>query len=321
MIKVPSPDVTGNEKPPMPVSHARTATVTSADENARDEIPRLLEVLAQVPDPRKRRGRRFSMVFMLAVAVACVLAGAKNFREIGDQAADLPQEILARLGGRPHPLRRTIIAPSEKRIRTLTQAVDARRLDELTGTWLRALAQAGRLQNLLTAIAIDGKWLRGIGDGQQVKLFAAMLHQEKVIIAQHAIQEDTNEITQVRQLLDPVDLENAVVTGDAAHAQRDTAAYIAGPEEQSGRGSDYLLVVKATSPACSAPSTTPSRNNAPAARTTASWTTGTAASSSAPSGSPTPQTWTSRTHPRSCGSAATATMPPARRSPRKSCTP
>ena len=248
MIKVPSPDLTGNEKPPMPVSHARTATVTSADENTRDEIPCLLEVLAQVPDPRKRRGRRFSMVFMLAVAVACVLAGAKNFREIGDQAADLPQEILARLGGRPHPLRRTIIAPSEKRIRTLTQAVDARRLDELTGTWLRALAQAGRLQNLLTAIAIDGKWLRGIGDGQQVKLFAAMLHQEKVIIAQHAIPEDTNEITQVRQLLDPVDLENAVVTGDAAHAQRDTAAYIAGPEEQGGRGSDYLLVVKGNQP-------------------------------------------------------------------------
>jgi hypothetical protein len=27
-------------------------------------------------------------VFLLAVAVACVLAGAKNFREIGDQAAD-----------------------------------------------------------------------------------------------------------------------------------------------------------------------------------------------------------------------------------------
>jgi hypothetical protein len=44
---------------------------------------------------------------LLAVAVACVLAGAKNFREIGDQASDLPQEVLARLSGRPHPLPRT----------------------------------------------------------------------------------------------------------------------------------------------------------------------------------------------------------------------
>jgi hypothetical protein len=217
--------------------------LTSADEIA-DEVPSLLEVLAQVPDPRKPRGRRFTLVFLLAVAVACVLAGAKNFREIGDQAGDLPQEVLARLGGRPHPLLRTIIAPSEKRIRTLLQEIDAAALDELTGGWLRGLADAGRLENLLRAIAIDGKWLRGIGDGQQVKLFAAMLHEEKVIIAQHAIPEDTNEITQVKDLLDPVDLAGAVVTGDAAHAQRQTAAYIAGPAEDGGREADYFLFVE-----------------------------------------------------------------------------
>ena len=228
----------------MPVSHARVTAVTSTD----DELPGLLEVLARVPDPRRRRGRRYTLVFMLAVAVACVLAGAKNFREIGDQAGDLPQEVLARLGGRPHPLLRTIIAPSEKRIRTLLQEIDAAALDELTGGWLRGLADAGRLENLLRAIAIDGKWLRGIGDGQQVKLFAAMLHEEKVIIAQHAIPEDTNEITQVKDLLDPVDLDGAVVTGDAAHAQRQTAAYIAGPAEDGGREADYFLFVKGNQP-------------------------------------------------------------------------
>ena len=105
----------------MPVSHARATAVTCTDETPRDEVPGLLEVLAQVPDARKKRGRRFTVVFMLAVAVACVLAGAASFREIGDHAADLPQEVLARLGGKRHPLRRTIIAPSEKRIRNLIQ--------------------------------------------------------------------------------------------------------------------------------------------------------------------------------------------------------
>src|ERR1700722_1044374 len=107
----------------MPVSHARVTTLTSTDY----ELPGLLEVLARVPDPRTRRGRRYTLVFMLAVAGACVLAGAKNFREIGDQAGALPQEVLARLGGRPHPLLRTITAPSEKRIRTLLQEIDAAR--------------------------------------------------------------------------------------------------------------------------------------------------------------------------------------------------
>ena len=170
----------------------------------------------RVPDPRKRRGRRYLLTFVLAVAVACALAGARNFREAGDHAADLPQDVLVRLGGKPHPLRRRIVAPSETRIRTLVQAVGADLLDDLVGGWLRDLAGAGRLDRLLTAIAIDGKWLRGVLDGQ-VKLFAAMLQEEKVIIAQHRIPDETTEITQVRELLDSVDLRNAVVTADAAH--------------------------------------------------------------------------------------------------------
>ena len=150
----------------MPVPHARATAVTSTDEHAAGEVPGLLEVRAQVPDPRKRRGRRYLLVFVLAVAVAGVPAGAKNFREIGDQAADLPQEVLRRLGGTRHPLRRKIIAPSEKRIRTLVHAIGADALDDLIGGWLRALADAGRLDHLLAAIAIDGKWLRGVATGR-----------------------------------------------------------------------------------------------------------------------------------------------------------
>ena len=69
-----------------------------------------------------------------------------------------------------------------------------------------------------------------------------------MIIAQHAIPEDTNEITQVRDLLDPADLAGAVVTGDAAHVQRETARYIAGPAKDGGRESDYFLFVKGTQP-------------------------------------------------------------------------
>lgn len=228
----------------MLVSHAPATAVTSTDGKEDGEVPGLLEVLARVPDPRKRRGRRYLLVFVLAVAVACTLAGARNFREIGDHAADLPQEVLRRLGGRPHPLLRRIIAPSETRIRTLVHAIGAETLDEVIGGWLRSLADAGRLDGLLTAIAIDGKWLRGVGGGQ-VKLFAAMLQEERVMIAQHRIPDDTTEVTQVKELLEPVDLDNAVVTADAAHACRETAEYIAGKKQDGNRESAYFLFVKA----------------------------------------------------------------------------
>ena len=160
----------------MSVSHARVSSSCPFRlRRPREQVLGLLDVLAQVADPRQKRGRRFTLVFVLAVAVVCVLAGARNFREAGDQAADLPQEVLAALGGRPHPLRRKIAAPSEKRIRTLLQGLDADALDVVIGGWLRALAAAGRLDGLLTAIAVDGKWLRGVGRraGQAVRRPAA----------------------------------------------------------------------------------------------------------------------------------------------------
>jgi predicted transposase YbfD/YdcC len=179
--------------------------------------------------------------------VACALAGARNFREAGDRASDLPQGVLARLGGAPHSLRRAIIAPSETRIWTLVQAVGAGLLDDLAGGWLRGLADAGRLDEALTAVAIDGKWLRSVLDGQ-VKLFAAMLHQEKVIIGQVRVPDGTTEVTQAKALLGGVDLENAVVTAGAVHSCRETAQYIAGKQEDGGREADYLLFVKGNTP-------------------------------------------------------------------------
>jgi hypothetical protein len=39
------------------------------------KVPGLLAVLALVPDPRKPRGRRYPLEFVLAVAAACTLAG------------------------------------------------------------------------------------------------------------------------------------------------------------------------------------------------------------------------------------------------------
>ena len=155
-------------------------------------------MLAQVADPRKRRGRRFALAFTLAVAVVCVLAGARSFREIGDQAADLPQDMLAALGGVPCPLRRKIAVPSEKRIRTLLQDLDGDAPDAVIGGWLRSLAAAASQARPQDGppghVAIDRKWLRGVGDGP-VKLFAALHHGDGVIIAQHRIPDSTTETT------------------------------------------------------------------------------------------------------------------------------
>ena len=58
----------------------------------------LLELLTQVPDPRRRRGRRHPLAGLLAVGIAAVIAGSRSFAAIGQWAADVGPEVLAVLG-------------------------------------------------------------------------------------------------------------------------------------------------------------------------------------------------------------------------------
>ena len=90
-------------------------------------------------------------MFVLAVAAACTLAGARTFREVGDQAADLPQNVLRELGGRPHPLLRKITAPSE--ILHYRRGLDIERRESERTTSLSAYREA--LEHFERAARID----------------------------------------------------------------------------------------------------------------------------------------------------------------------
>ncbi len=70
------------------------AAAALAPEQYRD----LLDDLAQITDPRHRRGRRHALTAVLAVAVAAVLTGARSLAAIGEWASDAPGQVLAALG-------------------------------------------------------------------------------------------------------------------------------------------------------------------------------------------------------------------------------
>lgn len=111
----------------------------------------LLDLLAQVPDPRTRRGRRHSLAALLAVGVAAVIAGSRSFAAIGQWAADADPEVLAVLGASRG-------AAEESTFRRVFAMVSPDVLDRVLGAWLwtRAVRAGGRL-----VIAIDGKTVRG----------------------------------------------------------------------------------------------------------------------------------------------------------------
>ena len=100
----------------------------------------LLDLLAQVPDPRKRRGRWHALAGLLAVGIAAVIAGSRSFAAIGQWAAGAGPEVLAVLGAARGPA-------EESTFRRAFALVSADALDRVLGAWLhtRAVQAGGRL--------------------------------------------------------------------------------------------------------------------------------------------------------------------------------
>ena len=195
----------------------------------------LLDLLAQVPDPRKKRGRRHALAGLLAVGIAAVIAGSRSFAAIGQWAGDAGPDVLAALGADRGPA-------EESTYRRAFTLVSADVLDRVLGAWLwtRAVRAGGRL-----VIAIDGKTVRGAKSkgGKAPHLVAALAHGVGAVLGQVAVDEKSNEIPAVRELLKAfADLAGVILTIDAMHTQHDTANAIL------ARQADYVMTVKANMP-------------------------------------------------------------------------
>jgi predicted transposase YbfD/YdcC len=195
----------------------------------------LLRLLAQVPDPRKKRGRRHPLAGLLATGIAAVIAGSRSFAAIGQWAADAGPEVLAALGAARGPA-------EESTFRRAFALVSPDVLDRVLGAWLhtRVARVSGRL-----VIAIDGKAVRGARnkEGKAPHLVAALAHGIGAVLGQVAVDAKSNEIPAVRDLLKAfASLAPAVVTIGAMHTQSDTAQVIL------GRGADYVMTVKGNMP-------------------------------------------------------------------------
>ncbi len=190
----------------------------------------LIDLLATIVDPRKKRGIRYSSVAMLALALCACLSGVRSYDGIGDYAKSLSSEALRALGfprGKP---------PSESALRKFLQRLNAEELDLKIGDWfLKQTSLKG------AAIAIDGKTLCGSHNGIQkaIQLLGAILHKEGVVVAQKKVRDKTNEIPMVKELLKPLDIEGSIVSLDALHTQKKTATFIVEKKK-----ADYVLIAK-----------------------------------------------------------------------------
>jgi hypothetical protein len=121
--------------------------------------------LKGIPDVRKARGKRHSVVTVLAIAICAMLSGSKHYNSIWEWAKRANQNMLKRLGCKYHDEKKRYIAPSEPTIRRILKSVPAEEIEKILDEWIKKLGQ----EEDKSAIAVDGKVLKGANDSAEKK--------------------------------------------------------------------------------------------------------------------------------------------------------
>jgi len=186
-------------------------------------------------DPRVERTRRHALPEMMAIALCAAICGAEGWADV-ERFGNAKREWFARFLKLEHGI------PSHDTFGRVFARLDTAEFFTCLQQWLEALRVSFREQ----AIAIDGKTLRRSFDTASgksaVHLVSAWASDLRWSLGQVAVDDKSNEITAVPRLLELLELSGAVVTLDAMHCQKETAAAI------RAREADYVLTVKRNQP-------------------------------------------------------------------------
>jgi predicted transposase YbfD/YdcC len=200
-------------------------------------ITRMFNDIELIDDPRADNARHF-LADILILAMLGVMGGLDDYPGIVEYGRD-EQDWLKTFLRLPHGI------PSVSTFRRVFAALKPSVLLNVMRRW------SGELSGLLAGkqIAIDGKTLRRsfehAWDKSGLHLVTAWCVQENLVLAQQAVDEKSNEITAVPELLKMLDIQGAVVTVDALNTQTEIAAQIV------KGGGDYVMAVKENHPTLS----------------------------------------------------------------------
>jgi hypothetical protein len=194
----------------------------------------LIEALAQIPDPRDRRGIRHPLSAILSLAVVAMLTGCKGYEAIAQFGRDKGSALAFALGFRRGK------TPAKSTFCDIFRALDIDAFEEALARWVRSRLPEG--QELI--FCLDGKTARGSKDGEipGQHFVAAYAPHCQAVLAQVKVDTKTNEHKAALQLLGVLPLKGCLVTGDAMFCQRDLCAAII------EKGGDYLFFAKDNQP-------------------------------------------------------------------------
>ena len=178
----------------------------------------LLDVLSDVPDPRRAQGRLYKLPYVLLFAILAIVTGCDSYRGIVTFIAVHRRRLNAAFG---LAWRR---APAHTAVRYILQGLDPAGV-EAAFRRHAALLQAARATPGQGSIALDGKTLRGsfdkFHDRAAAQVLSAFATDTALVLAHVDTAEKSGEIPAAQTLLAELGVAcGAIVTLDALHCQK-----------------------------------------------------------------------------------------------------
>ena len=191
----------------------------------------LLEHFADLTDPRVERTKLHQLLDVLAIAMCATICGAEgweDFAEFGKAKQEWFETFLELPNGIPSP----------DTFRRVLSRLDPHEFEACFMRWVQAVNKIASGQ----IVALDGKQLRGSRDAAHdlgaIHMVSAWACENRLVLGQVKVDDKSNEITALPELLRALALADCIVTIDAMGCQRAIAEQIIDGE------ADYVLALK-----------------------------------------------------------------------------
>jgi predicted transposase YbfD/YdcC len=195
-----------------------------------NDLRDLESLFAQVKDPPMERTKRHRLRDIIIVAICGVICGAEGWVEI-EEFGKAKEAFFTDLLDLPNGI------ASHDTFGRVFALIDPKQFEASFVQWVQGISKTVK-----GVVAIDGKTLRRCHDQtagkEALHLVSAWAVENRLVLAQLATEEKSNEITAIPLLLQQLALDGCIVTIDAMGAQTKIAAQIV---EQEG---EYALALK-----------------------------------------------------------------------------
>lgn len=198
-----------------------------------DKTNRITEYFADVETTQEHNGYFFSVGETLTIVILGTLCGLRNTSQIHQWAAH------SRVSEFLEKYFKIKNVPCYYWFLCLLKIVSPKSLNQCFANWVQSFIPEG-IKDL--TLSFDGKAIRSTGKMSKYRnslhIVSAHIAELGITFGQETVDDKSNEIPAVRNLIDFLKIEGCIVVADALHCQRDTARAVIENE------ADYLLSVK-----------------------------------------------------------------------------